>query len=65
MQVQQGRLIALVRAQTFQPRAGLDILFVAVDVQLGAVMMAWLVRSGSRPLNFPNVSLPDSPNRGA
>jgi hypothetical protein len=47
MQVQQGRLMAFVRSQTFQPRADLDMLFLAVDVELGAVMTAWLIPSGT------------------
>ncbi|MGQ4485043.1 hypothetical protein ACN6LM_006770 [Streptomyces sp. SAS_281] len=46
-QVQRGRLMAFVRSQTFQPRAGLDMLFVAVDVELGAIMTAWLIPSGA------------------
>ncbi|MHC0429664.1 hypothetical protein ACX6XY_05660 [Streptomyces sp. O3] len=44
-QIQQGRLMAFVRSQTFQPRTDLDMLFVAVDVELGAIMMAWLIPS--------------------
>ncbi|MGR6998702.1 hypothetical protein ACU686_12280 [Yinghuangia aomiensis] len=44
-QVQRDRFMAFVRAQTFQPRAGLDMLFVAVDVERGAINMAWLVPS--------------------
>ncbi|MEU9034017.1 hypothetical protein AB0D45_03780 [Streptomyces sp. NPDC048352] len=46
-QVQQGRLMAFVRSQTFQPRTDLDMLFVAVDVERGAVMTAWLIPSGT------------------
>ncbi|MFI1950961.1 hypothetical protein ACH437_03740 [Streptomyces xinghaiensis] len=46
VQVQQGRLMAFVRSQTFQPRDDLDMLFVAVDVERGAVMQAWLIPSG-------------------
>ncbi|MGW8558031.1 hypothetical protein [Streptomyces tubercidicus] len=45
-QVQQGRLMAFVRSQTFQPRVDLDMLFVAVDVERGAVTTAWLIPSG-------------------
>ncbi|MFF1444510.1 hypothetical protein [Streptomyces sp. NPDC058295] len=44
-QVQQGKLMAFVRSQTFQPRSDLDMLFVAVDVELGAIMKAWLIPS--------------------
>ncbi|GAA2776797.1 hypothetical protein [Streptomyces showdoensis] len=44
-QVRQGRLMAFVRSQTFQPRADLDVLFVAVDVERGAIMTAWLIPS--------------------
>jgi hypothetical protein len=47
VQVQQDRLMANVRSQTFQPRPDLDILFVAVDVKRGAIMTAWLVPSGN------------------
>ncbi|MFI1334792.1 hypothetical protein ACH4U7_32730 [Streptomyces sp. NPDC020845] len=45
-QVQQGRLTAFVRSQTFQARIDLDMLFVAVDVERGAIMTAWLIPSG-------------------
>ncbi|WP_235619411.1 hypothetical protein [Embleya scabrispora] len=45
VQVRQGRLMAFVRSQTFRPRADLDMLFVAVDVELGAITTAWLVPS--------------------
>ncbi|MFC8590396.1 hypothetical protein ACFWXA_03005 [Streptomyces atroolivaceus] len=41
--VQKGMCVANVRSQTFQPRADLDMLFIAVDVEKGAVMTAWLV----------------------
>ncbi|MDX2914890.1 MULTISPECIES: hypothetical protein [Streptomyces] len=44
-QVRQGKVTALVRSQTFRPRPGLDMLFVAVDVERGAVMTAWLIPS--------------------
>ncbi|MET8975811.1 hypothetical protein ABZX85_09330 [Streptomyces sp. NPDC004539] len=44
-QVGQGKVMAFVRSQTFQPRPGLDMLFVAVDVERGAVMTAWLIPS--------------------
>jgi len=37
--------VAFVRAQTFTPRPGLDMLFVAIDIARGAVMKAWLVPS--------------------
>ncbi|MGW1757074.1 hypothetical protein [Streptomyces mirabilis] len=46
-QVRQGKLMAFVRAQTFQPRTGLDMLFVAVDVERGTIMTAWLIPSGT------------------
>jgi len=46
-QVQQGRLMAFVRSQTFRPRTDLDMLFVAVDVERGAIMTAWLIPSGT------------------
>jgi hypothetical protein len=42
-----ARLMAFVRSQTFQPRTGLDMLFVAVDVERGAIMTAWLIPSGT------------------
>jgi hypothetical protein len=45
VQVRQGRLMAFVRSQTFQPRSDLDLLFVAVEVEQGAIMTAWLVPS--------------------
>jgi hypothetical protein len=44
--VQRGQMLAFVRSQTFRPRADLDMLFVAVDVEQGAVLKAWLVPSG-------------------
>lgn len=43
--IQQQRFMAQVRSQTFRPRADLDMLFVAIDVGRGAIMMAWLVPS--------------------
>ncbi|WP_329317915.1 hypothetical protein [Streptomyces sp. NBC_01262] len=45
VQIQQGRLMAFVRSQTFQARADLDMLFLAVDVERGAITTAWLVPS--------------------
>lgn len=45
--VQQGKFLANVRSQTFKPRRDLDMLFVAVDIDRGAIMQAWLVPSGS------------------
>lgn len=45
--VQRGQCLANVRAQTFQPRADLDMLFLAVDVDRAAIMTAWLVPSGA------------------
>ncbi len=44
-QFQQGSMRAFVRSQTFQPRTDLDMLFVAVDVEQGAIMTAWLIPS--------------------
>ena len=43
--VQGGNLVAFVRSQTFRARADLDMLFVAVDIERGAVMKAWPVPS--------------------
>lgn len=43
--VGQERFMAQVRSQTFQPRLDLDLLFIAVDIQRGALMWAWLVPS--------------------
>lgn len=43
--VSDGRFIAQVQATTFRPRRDLDLLFVAVDVERGALLKAWLVPS--------------------
>lgn len=43
--VQDEAVWAFVRAQTFRPRHDLDMLFLAVDVERGTVLMAWLVPS--------------------
>jgi hypothetical protein len=43
--VQDDKMVAFVRSQTFRKRADLDILFVAVDIARGAVLKAWLIRS--------------------
>lgn len=43
--VQSDGFVAFVRSQTFSPRQGLDMLFVAIDVVHGIVMKAWLVPS--------------------
>ncbi len=43
--VASGGFVAFVRTQTFIPRADLDMLFVAVDVENAAIMHAWLVPS--------------------
>jgi len=43
--VQSESMVAFVRSQTFRKRAGLDILFVAIDIERGAVLKAWLVPS--------------------
>ena len=40
-----GGFVAFVRKQTFKPRRDLDMLFVVVDVQTGALMQSWLVPS--------------------
>ncbi|MCZ7431109.1 hypothetical protein [Streptomyces sp. WMMC1477] len=45
VQVREGRFLANVRSQTFTARSDLDMLFVAVDVERGAIMTAWLVPS--------------------
>nr|WP_253267807.1 hypothetical protein [Streptomyces asoensis] len=39
--------MAFVRSQTFQPRTDLDMLFVAVDVERGAIMTARLIPSAT------------------
>jgi hypothetical protein len=46
-QVQQRKMMAFVRSQTFQPQTDLDMLFVAVDVERGAIMTAWLIPSAT------------------
>jgi hypothetical protein len=43
--VQAEGFVAFVRSQTFSPRRDLDMLFVAIDIERGAVMKAWLVPS--------------------
>ncbi|MTE18931.1 hypothetical protein F0L17_07250 [Streptomyces sp. TRM43335] len=43
--VRRQQYLANVRSQGFRPRAGLDLLFVAVDVDRAAIMTAWLVPS--------------------
>ncbi|MBP2335541.1 hypothetical protein JOF41_001719 [Saccharothrix coeruleofusca] len=43
--VRSETFVAFVRAQTFRPRPNLDMLFIAVDVDRGAIMTAWLVPS--------------------
>lgn len=43
--VQSQGVVAFVRSQTFRPREDLDMLFLAVDVERGAVLVAWLVPS--------------------
>jgi hypothetical protein len=54
--VQSQGFVAFVRSQTFQPRCGLDMLFVAIDVARGAVMNAWLIPSldYAKTLGRPN-----------
>lgn len=43
--IERGSFLAQVRAATFRPRADLDMLFVAVDIDAGAIIQAWLVPS--------------------
>jgi len=43
--VQSEGFVAFVRAQTFRPRPGLDMLFVAIDITRGVIMKAWLIPS--------------------
>lgn len=56
--VQSGGFVAFVRSQTFRPRPDLDMLFVAVDIERGAVMKAWLVPSEhfAQTLGAPNTA---------
>jgi hypothetical protein len=48
--------VTFVRSQTFVPRAGLDLLFVAVDITRGMVRKAWPVPSQdyAKTLTKPN-----------
>ncbi|SER63589.1 hypothetical protein [Lentzea albida] len=43
--VKSETFMAFVRTQTFRPRPSLDMLFVAIDVDRGAIIAAWLVPS--------------------
>jgi hypothetical protein len=43
--VQSKGFVAFVRSQTFTPRPGFDLLFVAIDIIRGAIMKAWLIPS--------------------
>ncbi|MET9230171.1 hypothetical protein [Lentzea sp. NPDC003310] len=43
--LQSETFVAFVRTQTFRQRPTLDMLFVAIDVDRGAIMAAWLVPS--------------------
>lgn len=43
--VQSAGFVAFVRSQTFRPRPGLDMLFVAIDISRGTIMQAWLIPS--------------------
>jgi hypothetical protein len=43
--VQNEKIMAFVRAQTFRARPDLDMLFAAIDVDRGAIMTSWLVPS--------------------
>ena len=54
--VQADGFVAFVRSQTFRPRPGLDMLFVAIDIARGAIMKAWLIPSldWARALGQPN-----------
>ncbi|MER7459339.1 hypothetical protein [Micromonospora sp. NPDC126480] len=54
--VQDEGFVAFVRAKTFVPRSDLDLLFVAIDIDRGAVMKAWLVPSEeyAKTLGEPN-----------
>jgi hypothetical protein len=54
--VQSEGFVAFVRSQTFVPRPGLDLLFVAVDIRRGVLMKAWLVPSEdyAKTLTKPN-----------
>lgn len=54
--VQRGSFLAQVRAKTFRPRADLDMLFVAIDIERGAIIKAWLVPSPDflRIIGAPN-----------
>jgi hypothetical protein len=45
IRIASGRFTAFVRASTFNPRPDLDMLFTAVDVRTGALMISWLVPS--------------------
>lgn len=49
--VKAGTFLAFVRSQTFRPRPGLDMLFVAVDIDQAVVMNAWLVPSEAYEAN--------------
>lgn len=43
--VRSGTFVAFVRSQTFRAHPDLDMLFIAVDVERGVIMTAWLVPS--------------------
>jgi hypothetical protein len=43
--VQSEGFVAFVRSQTFIPRPGFYLLFVAIDITRGAIMKAWLIPS--------------------
>lgn len=43
--VMAGKFIAQVRQATFRPRADLDLLFVAINIEAGSISEAWLVPS--------------------
>jgi hypothetical protein len=57
--VNKARFIANIGASTFQPRADLSILFVAVDTDEGTLQTVWLVPS----LDFADTTKPNSQNR--
>ena len=55
--VQQGKFIAQVQASTFRPRSNLDLLFVAIDVERGAVQRARQFRAELSPLSYQKANV--------
>lgn len=43
--IQRGSFLAQVRAATFNPRDDLDMLFAAIDIEMGSIITVWLVPS--------------------